>query len=144
MDIYERIVLDHDTQRELAAALEATSGDSEERRELWDRFKPEAEAHAAAEEQTFYAELIADPETQEQARHSVSEHKEAADLLEELGELDMSSSQWLAKFKTLKDDLEHHMSEEENEVFAQARRVISQQQATKLVDEFEARKSAEL
>lgn len=144
MDIYQRLEQDHDRQRDLAARLAETSGDSEDRRQLWEAFKAEAEAHANAEEQTFYATLIENPDTQEKARHSVSEHKTASDLIEKLSELDMSSGNWLQTFQTLKDELEHHIEEEENEVFPKARSVISDDEATRLADEFETRKSEEL
>lgn len=80
MDIYERLQQDHERQKELANQLAQTSGDSSERRQLFAQIKAEAEAHANAEEQTFYAASIETQNGQEQARHSVSEHKEAADL----------------------------------------------------------------
>lgn len=144
MDIYKRLEQDHDRQKDLAARLVETSGDSEDRRQLWADFKAEAEAHANAEEQTFYAALIENPDTQEKARHSVSEHKTASDLIEKLGDTDMSSASWLQTFQTLKEELEHHIEEEENEVFPKARSVISDDEATRLADEFETRKSAEL
>lgn len=144
MDIYERLTQDHDTQRDMAARLAETTGDSDERRKLWEEFKPEAEAHANAEEQTFYATLIEKPDAQEKARHSISEHKDAADLMEKLSTDDMSSPGWLQNFKKLKEELEHHMEEEENEVFVEARKVISDETATSLVSDFEERKAAEL
>ncbi len=144
MDIYSRLKQDHDEQRELAKKIMETSGDSEERRQLWEAFKPEAVAHANAEEQAFYATLIEEPDTQEQSRHSVSEHKEADDLIQELSDMDMSSSGWIQKFEKLKDALEHHMDEEEGEVFAKAKKVISDEQAQLLADTFEIRKREEL
>lgn len=142
MQIYERIKQDHDRHRDLAKQLAETSGDCPERRDLWKALKEEVEAHAAAEEQTFYATLIESPDTQEKARHSISEHKEAADLIDELSELDMSSPGWLVKFKHLKEELEHHMDEEEAEVFAAARKVIDDEQ--ELAATFAERKADEL
>jgi hemerythrin-like domain-containing protein len=120
-----------------------TSGNSEARRGLWREFEPEAVSHAAAEEEVFYAALIAIPEAQEQARHSVSEHEEAASLIEELGETDMSSGAWIQKFEKLKNALEHHMEEEEKKVFSLARKLLSDGSARKMTSTFEARKRAE-
>jgi signal transduction protein with GAF and PtsI domain len=107
-------------------------------------FKTEAVAHANAEEQTFYAELIGIADGQEKARHSVSEHKEAADLLGELKELDMASGGWLNKFKKLKEELDHHMDEEEAEVFKLAKTLIADKRADELGKEFDKRKQNEL
>jgi hypothetical protein len=143
MDIYQRLKQDHDLQRNLAERIMATSGDSEARRALWHEFEPEAVSHAAAEEETFYSVLIATEDGQEQARHSVAEHQEAADLIEEIGESDMSSGTWIQKFAKLKEALEHHMDEEEQDVFALAKRLLGDDVATRMTGEFDQRKRAE-
>lgn len=143
MLIYDTLKLDHRTQEELAERLMETSGDTAERRDLYSRFKTEVEAHAAAEEQTFYAALIAEPDGQDQARHSIAEHKEASDLIEELEALEMSNGGWMQKFKKLQDELSHHIEEEERDVFALARELISEEQAQRLSEEFDERKNAE-
>ena len=144
MNIYQRIVQDHDNHRELAAKIMKTEGNSDERNKLWEQFKPEATAHANAEEQTLYAELLEAQKSQEQARHSVHEHKEADDLIQELDEMDMSSSGWIQKFEKLKDELEHHMKEEEDDVFKIAKKVLSDDLANDLVEKFEKRKNSEI
>ena len=143
MLIYDRLKEDHRVQEELAERLLETSGESDERRDLYSRFKAEVEAHAAAEEQTFYAALIAEPDGQEQARHSIAEHKDASDLIEELDALDMSNGGWIQKFKKLQDEVSHHIEEEEREVFALARKLINEEHAQRLTEEFDERKRAE-
>ena len=143
MDIYQRLTQDHNKQRELAQSIVATQGESDERRRLWNQFQSEAVAHANAEEQVFYKCLIGNADTQEQARHSVNEHHEADKLIEELNDLDMGSGGWIQKFEKLKDELEHHMDEEENEVFTKAEKVIDQDEAERLGDEFDTRKQRE-
>lgn len=143
MNIYERLKQDHQTQRGLMDKIVTTSGDTEERESLFEKFKSEATAHAAAEEETFYSTLIEKPDGQEKARHSVSEHKEADDLIQELDDMDMGSGGWLQKFKKLKDEMEHHMDEEEKEVFSLAQDLIDSNTAQQLADKFEQRKAQE-
>jgi hemerythrin superfamily protein len=143
MDIYARLREDHGKQRGLGAGLLETSGDSAERERLFRLLKNEVQAHAAAEEQTFYAELIAMSDGQERARHSIAEHKEAADLLEELSNIDMSSSAWITRYRQLHERLVHHLDEEEDEVFGRARELISGGRAKALAAEFDARKRDE-
>ena len=143
MNIYDRLEKDHERQRALADRLVATSGDSEERRELFSRFCVELEAHAAAEEQTLYAALIATSDGQDQARHSIAEHKDAADLVKELQETSMSTGAWLQKFEQLKHDVLHHLDEEENDVFPLARKLIDDSVIEKLAFEFDDRKRQE-
>ena len=144
MNIYQRLTQDHHTHRELASKITQTEGDSEERRSLWNQFKPDVEAHAAAEEQAFYGIMIQKPEGQDKARHSISEHEEISELIEDLGKVDMSSSGWLQKFNKLKDRLEHHMDEEENEIFKKAEKLIKDDKALELADTFDKRKKEEL
>jgi len=54
-----------------------------------------------------------------------------------------SSTGWLTRFKTLRERLEHHMDEEENEVFAAARKDLSKERAEALADIFNKRKPLE-
>ena len=142
--IYETIKHDHEKHRKLLADLDRTSGASDARAELFRELKREVEAHAAAEEQTFYATLIAEPKGQPKARHSVHEHKTAADLLDELTDLDLANGGWLRKFRKLREELEHHMDEEESEIFKRAKKLISKPNAEALSGRFLERKSVEL
>lgn len=144
MNIYQRLADDHGKQRGMAAGLADTQGNSAERRRLFDEFRQELAAHANAEEQTFYAELMTHADAQERVRHSVTEHKTASDLLEQLADTDMSGSAWLQTFQQLKEEVEHHIDEEETEVFPLARSLISGERADDLGDAFAARKRTEL
>ena len=141
--IYDAIKEDHKKHRTTLTELDGTSGDSEERSKLFERLQRELTAHANAEEQTFYAALLEDPEAQEQVRHSMAEHKEADDLLDELDELELDNPGWLQKFRKLKDAVEHHMDEEERDVFAIARDVIGEPQSQQLASKFANRKESE-
>ncbi len=143
MDIYERLKKDHSKQRTMAKKLSGTEGDTPERRALFAAFKIELEAHADAEEQVFYAALMAKPDGQEKARHSIAEHKEAADLVEELENTPMDEGAWLTKFKQLAHDVVHHVDEEEKEVFPLARKLIANDKVEAMADAFNTRKRAE-
>lgn len=142
-DIYAAIKADHDSHRALLDTIADTTGASETRAKAWDDFYHDVKSHAAAEEETFYSKLISKTWGQDAARHSVHEHQQLDDLMEELNEMDMSTGGWLTKFKTLKHDYEHHMEEEENEVFTRAREVIPEEEISGYGDQFEARKAEE-
>lgn len=142
-NIYDAIKADHDDHRALLNTLADTSGDSETRRKAWEDFYYDVKSHAAAEEETFYSTLISKTWGQDAARHSVHEHQQLDDLMEELNEMDMSSPGWLTKFKTLKHDYEHHMEEEENEVFTRAREVVDDSKTDEIGHNFEVRKAKE-
>ncbi|MXQ08660.1 hemerythrin domain-containing protein [Alphaproteobacteria bacterium GH1-50] len=142
-DIYTAIKKDHDAHRRLLETIADTSGASDTRKEAWDEFYHDVKSHAAAEEETFYSKLISKTWGQDAARHSVHEHQQLDDLMEELREMDMSEGAWLTKFKELKHEYEHHMDEEENEVFSRAREVISDDEIKGFGERFLARKSEE-
>lgn len=142
-DIYAAIKADHDKHRALLETIAETSGASEARKDAWDEFYHDVKSHAAAEEETFYSKLISKTWGQDAARHSVHEHQELDDLMEELREMDMSQGAWLEKFKTLKHDYEHHMDEEENEVFARAREVVPEDEIRGYGERFIERKQKE-
>ena len=142
--IFADLKADHDRHRDLLERLGNTSGDSDERRALFDEFRTEVGAHAAAEEESLYATMLGMPDLREDAVHSVSEHKEISDLLGELADIDMSSSAWLAKFKELRHDYEHHIDEEEEEMFPEASKELSSAEEAKLAKIFEDRKPKEL
>lgn len=132
MNIFEALREDHDKQRTLINLLCETEGDSEGREELFGKVKAELAHHAAAEERHFYVPLMKDDHTQEKARHSIAEHHEMDEMVEELATTDMSSPHWLAVAKKLQDQLHHHLDEEEQEVFQQAGKALSDEQKSSL------------
>jgi len=138
MTIFEAIRADHDTQRTLVDLLVKTEGDSDGRNELFDRLKRELSSHAAAEERYFYVPLMEVDLTQQHARHSVAEHKELDDFIEQLENYDMSGSQWLQTARDLSDRLLHHLEEEEREIFPVAGKALTDDQKNSLADEYRA------
>ena len=136
MNIFEALRSDHESQRDLVARLLQTEGDSPERRDLFARLTTEMEAHAGAEERYFYVPLMEQDLTQEKARHSVAEHHELDEFLEQLHEYDMSGSQWIQTARDLAHRLTHHLDEEEHEVFQLAGKALTEQQKTDLGAEY--------
>lgn len=142
--IYDAITADHERHRTLLDKIAETEGDSSERRDAWGEFYRDIKSHSAAEEEEFYSELMKETWGQDAARHSVHEHAEMDEILEELNDMDMSSPGWLTRFKTLKHDYEHHMEEEEEEVFTRAKKVIGEEENTAYGQRFLDRKQKEL
>lgn len=142
--IYDAITADHEEHRDLLATIVNTEGGSPERREAWNAFYCDIKSHSAAEEEEFYAVLMQETWGQDTARHSVAEHHALDEIVEELNDMDMSSPGWLTRFKTLKRDYEHHMEEEENEVFTRARKVVGEEENDAYSERFQKRKEKEL
>ena len=123
--IFDELRHDHDRQRDLLRRLAETVGDDDQRSALFDALCEQLRAHADAEEHHFYTVLMTDDTTREKARHSVSEHHEIDELVDKLSGYALDGSAWLPTLETLADLVEHHLAEEEHEVFQVAGRVLS-------------------
>lgn len=142
-DIFARLKEDHDKHRDILARLAETHGASDERAALFEQFTKEAKGHAAAEEQALYSTMMRKPPTTEDTRHSVAEHHEIEEMLNDLAASDMASSGWLTKFKTLRDEYLHHIKEEEEEHFPEFAKHLTSEDETYMKQVFERRKKAE-
>lgn len=140
--IFERLKQDHDVHRELLTRL-TVAQDPEDRKALFENFKTEVTAHAAAEEETLYATMLQKPELRHDGQHSVAEHKELDDLLQEIADLDPSTRAWTEKLKKLKHDYLHHIDEEEQDMFPAAAEDLAKAKEVELKKVFEERKPAE-
>jgi len=136
MDLFEEIKSDHQKQRTLVDLLVKTNGESDGRKELYERLKDTLKVHADAEERYFYRPLFKHDRTQDQARHSVAEHQDIDELLEELDNTDMSSPGWLATAKKLKDQVIHHLDEEEEDVFKLADKTLADSKMESLAKDY--------
>ncbi|MBD2842057.1 hemerythrin domain-containing protein [Erythrobacter rubeus] len=142
-NVLKRLKTDHDRQRELLDQIADTSGDTERRRELFKELTKELKSHAAAEEQAVYSEMLADPEVSDETRHSVAEHHEIDEMLNDLAATDMDSPGWLQNFKQLDDRYRHHINEEEDDHFPDFAEQIDDAMDKEMTETFDERKEAE-
>jgi F0F1-type ATP synthase alpha subunit len=143
LDIFGRLIMDHELHRDLLDALGETQGESAERAELFERLNKEVKSHAAAEEQALYSTMMRKPETTEETRHAVAEHQEIQELLNDLAATSMSSGAWMTKFRALRDRYLHHIDEEESENFHDYARYLTEEDEEHMRAVFERRKRAE-
>ena len=128
MNIFEALRQDHEKQRLLLKILVETHGDTAARREYFDELKDELERHATAEERHFYVPLMDDDNAVELSRHGIAEHHEIDKLVEKLDGTEFSSPAWLRFLKQLKEQVEHHLDDEEQEFFQIAGRILNEKQ----------------
>lgn len=144
MTIYKRLEQDHEKQRQLCEDIKSTRGDSERRNKLWKELRVELEAHASAEEQAFYSELMKEPKGTDETRHAVEEHQEMTEMIEVLDNLDMDADIWMEKFEKLAHKVIHHVDEEEAEFFPKAKKIFSKDKAIEMGETFDERKPKEV
>jgi hypothetical protein len=142
-EIFARLKQDHDKHRELLDKLLETSGDTDERETLFEELTKELKSHAAAEEQALYATMLKKPPTTDETRHSVAEHHEIDEALNDLAATDMSSGAWLQKFKSFEHQYRHHIEEEEDDHFPDFEKHLDEEDMEHMRAVFDRRKKEE-
>ena len=88
---------------------------------LLDTMTAELTVHEMIEERVLYPALKAHPQGKDLALEGYQEHHVADLLIKELHDLPKDDERWGAKFKVLKENLDHHIGEEEGPMFRTAR-----------------------
>lgn len=87
------------------------------------KIKEELDVHAHIEETIFYPHLLdkGDKELKKIVREGLEEHTQVKVLLAELAELSGDAAAFKAKITVLMENVEHHVEEEEDEMFSMVR-----------------------
>jgi hypothetical protein len=134
---------DHRKVKALLNELESTTERGvKTRAELFSTIKGELTLHEIVEEEIFYPELKAHPRAKDIVLEAYEEHHVVDTLMSELEALDVSDETWGAKAIVMKENIEHHIEEEEGEMFRQARQVFDATELDELGQRMEARKTA--
>ncbi len=142
--IYNALEADHETQRKLCDDVKASEPGSDSRSQLWTTLRNELEAHASAEEQAFYATLMAHPKGTDDTRHAIEEHQQMHEMIAKLDAMDQAADVWDSLFGKLAHKVVHHVDEEEAEFFPRAKTILSNEEEREAAKTFQTRKSAEL
>jgi len=121
------LTTDHEKVRKLLEELDKTTERGVQTREdLFRRVKAELTVHEIIEEEIFYPALKAHPKAKEIVLEGYEEHNVVDTLMGELSALPVDDETWGAKFTVMKENIEHHVEEEEGEMFAKARQAFSE------------------
>jgi hypothetical protein len=133
MNAFTLLKADH---KKVAGILEKIDETTERgvktREELFTQLKTELDIHTRIEETIFYPALKDADETRDITLEAFEEHKVVKTLLGELESLGKDKEEWTAKFTVLKENIEHHVEEEEGEMFPKARKVLGEEGAETL------------
>ncbi len=121
MDVLALLKKEHDEAKALFKRIEEARGD--EALTLWRRLRDELTMHEKMEETHFYPELKKEPRAEDLILEGYQEHH-VLDLLKgEIDKLDPSNEEWHPKVKVLQENTEHHIKEEEEELFPKVRKI---------------------
>ena len=122
MDATTLLKHDHETVKELFRAF-AQAGGADARRTLYRSIRHELETHSRVEEQVFYPAVMrvrAEP-AREAVRGALEDHHVVDGLLAEIDQLDPEDARYSEMIRTLQENVERHIEDEEQALFAQAR-----------------------
>jgi hypothetical protein len=105
----------HEEVKELFKRYEAADEDSE-KQALFDQIADDFAAHGEIEEKIFYPAVYVGA-LKEKLQEAVEEHLAARRIASDLLDLEPSDAQFDAKMKVLQELIEHHVEEEEGELF---------------------------
>jgi hemerythrin superfamily protein len=139
MDLYNLLRYDHETVKSLFREIEKTTPKAvKKREELFSEVNIELTLHALAEEKFLYPRLAEDKDTRAAALEAIEEHKLVKRLLKELSAMEKGTDEWSAKMKVLTENVEHHIDEEEEELFREAKKLLSSEETQEIADDIES------
>ena len=145
MEALQLLKDDHDKVKKLLDQGESTTERAEKTRtELFAKLKQELSVHERIEEEIFYPALKGHPRAKELVLEAYEEHHVEDTILGELEQTDVSDERWGAKFTVAKENIEHHIEEEEGEMFEQARQVFDRAELEELGERMATLKQATL
>ena len=145
MDATTLLTKDHDTVKALFKQFE-DAGDTayKTKQTIFETIKSELLIHMDIEESIFYPTVKAQPseELKDEIREADEEHHVAKLLLAEISKMKPDDEQYDAKVTVLKENIEHHVKEEEGELFPNTKKRMSKELLEQLGEEMEERKEA--
>ena len=139
MDAFSLLKADHRKVEQLFAQLESASG--KQKLQVFQQIKTELELHTHIEEKIFYPALEEPEETHDLTLEAYEEHAVVKNLLKELGRAKTATDEWEAQAKVLQENVEHHVEEEENELFPKAESALGEEEIEALGEQMEAEKA---
>ncbi|MBY0462317.1 MAG: hemerythrin domain-containing protein [Alphaproteobacteria bacterium] len=127
MNILDLLKTDHNKVKEIISTLCETSNTAiKTQLKLFNTLKEELELHEKIEEIIFYPALKKHQETKDLVLEAFEEHHVIDLILEELEKTEPKEENWKPKLTVLKENLEHHIKEEENDLFPKTKKVLDQ------------------
>jgi hemerythrin-like domain-containing protein len=141
MNAIDQLKLDHRVVDALFQKAMSESG--AKRGATYKKISNELATHAHIEEKIFYPRLLREgnKDLKKIVLEGIEEHSQIHMFHDQLDAMKPSDEKFEPKLKVLKEDIRHHVKEEENEMFDLVESQFSSEQLEKLGDEMEAEKT---
>ncbi len=141
MDIYSALRKDHRLFESLLNRLVRAKAGGDRWKTLLDELREGLIPHAHAEEAVFYNALREFDEGKRIVAESYVEHAVAETELRALLAMKKIDAKWNLGIKKLRNDLKHHIRQEEGHTFAMARKLFTKTEANEMGAAFERLKA---
>jgi len=121
MDVLTFLKDEHDEAKAVFKKLEKAEGASA--RTLFDQLKRMLSLHEEMEETFFYPQLKKEEAAKDMILEGYQEHHVMDILMDEINALKPTDEAWEPKIKVLQENTEHHIEEEEDELFPKVRKI---------------------
>jgi hemerythrin superfamily protein len=138
MDALELLREDHVRAITVMRELGRTEG-PQSRQALLAQLERDLDVHEAIEEEIFYPALRS--RATEMVIEGLEEHQVVDKLIGELDSIPFDHETWGARCRVMIGNIEHHMREEEVEMFARARKVLGRRRLAELGARMESRRN---
>lgn len=92
--------------------------------------KKHLDIHHELEEDLLLSKLHVKKETKDDSLESQEEHFVLNILLLDLADFPKDNARWMVKFKVFEEILDHHLSEEEDDLFPEAEKILTKEEQT--------------
>jgi hypothetical protein len=141
MDALTLLKEDHDQLKKLMEELDGTTERGvKTRQRLFTRIQQDLTVHEEIEEEIFYPALKEHPKAKDIVLEGYEEHNVVDMVMEEITNVPYDDETWGAKFTVMKENVEHHIEEEEGEMFKQARQVFDKDDLEELGERMQTRR----
>jgi iron-sulfur cluster repair protein YtfE (RIC family) len=142
MDPYALLKADHREVSALFAKLdETTSRAAKTRASLFEALHRALLVHMLTEDSVLYPVLKELAAARALSFEAVEEHKLVKSLLEAMAGMPVDAEEWTAKLAVLRENVEHHVREEEGELFPASLKDLTPEGQVALADRLTAEKS---
>jgi iron-sulfur cluster repair protein YtfE (RIC family) len=120
MNAIQLLKSEHEKAKQAFEEIQAAS--TNQRAPLWAKLEPELKVHEEMEEVALYGPVAqelgsTDPTLKKWHEHHHKEVTESKALIQEIDGLDSTSDDWVEKVEELQEALEHHIEEEEGDIW---------------------------
>lgn len=141
MDAMEMLIRDHREVMEIFKEVELAHKNKDRTLDdIFDKLLQKLEMHMNIEETMFYPNIVSKKETRDITLEGIEEHHVVKTILKELNLDPKITDEWKAKLKVCRENVEHHINEEETEMFPDVPKVLSKERLDQIANQLEEKK----